>query len=105
MLTESHYDREHLVKLQLQGQSIEGVSFEYCLFERCDFSNIQFKNCHFLECRFHHSQLTLSAFPNARLQGVFFKDCKLVGIDFSLCLPKLPPHHQIHTISYIHENK
>ncbi|MDY6926420.1 MAG: pentapeptide repeat-containing protein [Pseudomonadota bacterium] len=62
---------------------LSGASFEECEFIDCDFSDSQFHGCKFTQCEFVRCNLSLTDMANSQLYGLTFKDCKLVGVDWT----------------------
>ena len=81
--TENAYYGEHFKKLSKTENTFTDISFEDCSFENCDFSDSLFINCHFLECDFSNSNLSLVSLKGCRFNEVIFKQCKLLGIDWT----------------------
>lgn len=64
---------------------IQGREFQSCTFKKCDFSNSDFSRNKFLECTFIECNLSLMKLGNSVLTDVVFKDCKILGVNFSEC--------------------
>lgn len=64
---------------------IKGREFEGCSFRACDFSNSNFSHSRFSDCTFIGCNLAMMKLNGSTLDGIMFKDCKLVGMDFSEC--------------------
>lgn len=58
--------------------------FVGCVFDERDFSGSSFHECRFQDCMFNQVDLT-----KVRLCETEFSECKLIGMDFSLCDPLL----------------
>jgi len=56
-----------------------------CHFINCDFSKANISASDFIGCRFNGCNLSLAVVENTGLKDIAFKDCKMVGIDFSKC--------------------
>jgi len=65
---------------------IQGNEFDECRFTDCDFSNSQFLNGRFTNCEFIGCNLSMVKFSGSTMNDVFFKDSKLLGINFSECV-------------------
>lgn len=72
-------------KVVVIGASIQHKEFEGCIFKHCDFSNSDFSNNTFLDCEFIDCNLSMWQVGNTSLQSVFFKNCKVLGIQFQSC--------------------
>lgn len=66
-------------------KDVSNREFVKCLFHACDFSNSNISGNEFVECQFIDCNLSLTKFGTASLKTVFFKNCKLIGVDFSSC--------------------
>lgn len=60
--------------------------FENCSFIHCDFSNGVFTSSKFTDCVFTDCNLTMAKLNNCQLNNITFKECKLVGVNFSDCV-------------------
>ena len=65
------------------GLVFKGIEFEECVFTDCDFSDSQFMNGKFANCEFIGCNLSMTKFGGTTINEVSFKDCKLLGINFS----------------------
>jgi uncharacterized protein YjbI with pentapeptide repeats len=72
-------------KVILINQKINHREFEGCVFKNCDFSNSDFSNNTFVDCEFIDCNLSMLQVANSSIQTVFFKNCKLLGIQFQSC--------------------
>ena len=80
---ESEYVRRSLADLDWSGREIKGVDFESCVLRSCVLSKASLARCRFLDCTFESCDLGLVKVPNTRLRGVKFKNCKLIGVNWS----------------------
>lgn len=78
-----HFD-QRFQHLDLSEICLENVTFEDCVFESCDFSQGQFINCRFTQCEFLSCHLSMVSCNKTRFYEVSFKECKLLGIDWTL---------------------
>ena len=72
-------------KLVQPGRAFHGRIFEQCTFTRCDLSKSDFAKSRFIDCTFIGCDLSMIKLRGASLQHVVFKECKLLGVDFSVC--------------------
>lgn len=72
-------------KVIVIGGSIRFKEFEGCIFRQCDFSNADLSNNTFLDCEFIDCNLSMLQITQTSLQSVFFKKCKVLGIQFQSC--------------------
>lgn len=70
--------------IKLERESLCGRKYYDCTFKRCSFVNVDFSQCSFESCQFISSSVVASKMDNARFLDVSFKDCKMVGIIFSV---------------------
>ncbi|PWI32551.1 hypothetical protein DI392_15880 [Vibrio albus] len=78
-------------KLERTDSHYTGIEFEECQFSDCDFSEVRFKSCKFINCEFIRCNLSLMDLSNTRLFGMTFKECKLVGVDWTKAI--WPAYH------------
>lgn len=72
-------------KLQKQKETISAKEFEECVFIDCDFSECNLHDSNFIDCTFTNCNLSLVSLVNTGLKSVVFNDCKITGVDFSVC--------------------
>ena len=63
----------------------EQHEFDDCSFVNCNFSKSDLRGVEFLDCRFTGCNLSLALVDDTGIKNIEFKDCKLMGIDFSKC--------------------
>ena len=59
--------------------------YDNCKFNNCNFSSAVLSEFHFLDCCFTNCNFSLAVLSKTRLQAINFIDCKLMGVDFSVC--------------------
>ena len=64
---------------------LEKGEYEQCEFINCIFYETNLSQINFIECTFNDCNLSLINLKNTSLQTIEFKNCKLLGIDFSIC--------------------
>ncbi len=79
----SQYVEEHFTKLDITDSQIDNTEFEECEFSDCDLSHSVFKGCKFINCRFTRCNLSLIKIPQSRFAETTFRECKMVGIDWT----------------------
>ena len=67
------------------GRSLPFPEYEGCEFLDCNFAKADLSEVNFIDCRFSGCNLGNAKLEGTGLKGVFFKDCKLIGLDFSAC--------------------
>ncbi len=75
--------------IELIDSDFTNYSFEECVFESCNFQGGSWANATFISCEFRDCSLINLQLNNSKLNEVFFQECKLVGLDFSICKPLL----------------
>lgn len=77
---------------------------EQCRFVGCDFSGANLSNLMFIDCLFERCNLASATLANTALQNVAFSECKLSGLQFSVCRDMLFGVHfercQLHYASF-----
>lgn len=72
-------------KINYANKQLINNEFSNCKFADCDFSKTNFSNIDFVDCEFESCNFSLTVLKYAGLKDVHFKDCKVVGVDFSAC--------------------
>lgn len=72
-------------KIAYAEQVVKGREFHNCLFSNCDLSNSDFSYNKFFDCSFNGCNLTMMKLRGTSLNNVIFKNCKILGINFSEC--------------------
>lgn len=72
-------------KVVYAGQLISGWEFQSCEFKNCDFTNSAFVNNKFLECTFEGCNLSMMKLGKSTLSDARFRNCKILGVNFSEC--------------------
>jgi uncharacterized protein YjbI with pentapeptide repeats len=66
-------------------KEVTGREFIKCRFKGCNFSNGNLAGNEFVDCQFIECNLSMTKIGTTSLKNVFFKNCKLIGVDFSNC--------------------
>jgi fluoroquinolone resistance protein len=86
-------DRPHVdevfEKVVYRETALSGEEFESCTFDNCDFSESDLADSLFTDCRFIDCNLSMAKVGLCGLRNVVFTNCKIVGVDFTNCLPFL----------------
>lgn len=72
-------------KIVYADKIIKGREFQSCTFKNCDFTDSDFSNNKFLDCLFDTCNLSMMKLRNATLNQIEFKNCKILGVNFSEC--------------------
>jgi fluoroquinolone resistance protein len=83
-----HID-EVFEKIDYSDTGLSGGEFESCTFSNCDFSNSDLSASLFTDCQLIDCNLSMATVDHTGLRNVAFVNCKVVGVDFSGCLPFL----------------
>lgn len=64
-----------------------GLNHEYtdCVFKNSDFHDMTVEGGEFTDCSFVSCNLAMVRFENTVMGKVTFRDCKIIGVDFSKC--------------------
>ncbi len=81
--TDHDFTDQKFEEIDFRGESIEGRTFEDCTFSRVNFNGSSFIRCRFLDCTFDQSDLSNLILMSSDLKNVKFKDCKLVGVNWT----------------------
>lgn len=71
--------------IDYNAQTFEKVEYFNCEFVRCHFSNAHLGQVDFVECTFKECNFTLTSMQGTGLKKCQFTNCKLMGLDFSVC--------------------
>lgn len=83
MLDQTEYSRERFVEVDWSGQAFIGIEFEACVFRRAILAKASFSKCRFLDCKFENCDMGLIKVVNTRFRDTSFKECKLIGVNWS----------------------
>lgn len=67
-------------------QPLSQGDYDGCIFNNCNFYEADLSGCMFIDCRFSGCNISLAKLEKTGLQGVAFKDCKMLGVRFDTCL-------------------
>ncbi len=74
------FEKNNYTETALAKGEYEGCRFKVCEFSGSDLSNITFIDCEFADCN-----LSMTKIKNSAFKTVVFKNCKLLGLNFSDC--------------------
>jgi uncharacterized protein YjbI with pentapeptide repeats len=80
----TEYISEVFVDEHLAGEHLEYIGFDSCVFKECDFSGALFDHCKFIDCEFVRCNLSVVRLNASRFLEVAFKECKVIGVDWTL---------------------
>lgn len=76
-------------KVAYSETGLSGEEFEACRFINCNFSDSDLSNRRFTDCQFLDCNLSMAKVNHTAIRNVTFLNCKVVGVNFSNCLPLL----------------
>ncbi|HVW98155.1 MAG TPA: pentapeptide repeat-containing protein [Mucilaginibacter sp.] len=79
------HDDQIFEDISYAGQTVAGGEYNGCTFKKCDFTNSSFGNHKFIDCVFDGCNLSMMKLAKATLNGVAFKNCKILGVNFTEC--------------------
>ena len=82
---ETEYYDEIFENINLQEEILESKEFDNCTFKNCIFAETTFQYCKFITCSFENCDLSLLKVKSSVFNDVRIKECKAIGIDWSLC--------------------
>jgi len=86
-MTELYIVDDAFEKKDFSINSLDKGDYEYCTFLNCDFSNSDLSEVRFIDCEFVDCNLCSANLKKSALQGVKFKNCKMLGLHFDKCNP------------------
>ena len=72
-------------KVNYANKQLVNNEFSNCVFVDCDFTKTNFSSIDFVDCEFESCNFSLTVLRHSGIKDVHFKDCKIVGVDFSAC--------------------
>lgn len=85
------------------GRILDDKMFISSTFVDCDFSNAEITNCVFSDCDFINCNLSMCNLKGTKIDDVSFKDCQLMGIDFTVMRwPKIARKKGKFAVSFDH---
>ena len=79
------FDNQLFESNNYSEQIVRGIEFQECTFKKCSFLNSNFAGNKFLDCKFDECDLSMMKLNSTFLQNSVFKDCKMLGVNFSEC--------------------
>lgn len=79
------HEKKTFDKIVHTGREVHNKVFEECIFTQCDFSESSFAKSRFMDCFFIDCNLTMAGLRNCGMQNISFRECKLLGVNFSEC--------------------
>lgn len=84
MNTEIHDDKI-FEDITFSKDAVRNAEYNNCTFKKCDLSECEFAVCKFIDCVFDNCNLSMIKLERTTLNGIVFKHCKLLGVNFSAC--------------------
>lgn len=79
------FENEKITPTQFPVDPPSGTEFVDCNIEKCNLFERNLSSLNFTNCTFNHCDLSMSKLPDTQLNNVIFRDCKIMGVDFSKC--------------------
>ncbi len=76
-------------KKDFTQNALQKGEYEDCTFLDCNFANTNLSEISFSECLFKNCDLSNTKLNHTALKDVEFNDCKILGVNFSVCNPFL----------------
>ncbi|MES2809640.1 MAG: pentapeptide repeat-containing protein [Bacteroidota bacterium] len=76
-------DDKTFTELNYAKTTERNTEFNNCIFKKCDFSEAEFAGCKFIDCVFDNCNLAMMKLDRSTLHNITFKDCKILGVNFS----------------------
>lgn len=84
-MQEQFHDNKVFEDVVFPGGNAVKREFEKCTFKNCNLSGCDFSNSIFNECIFSGCNLAGIKLKGTSVQDVSFKNCKVIGVNFSEC--------------------
>jgi len=81
--SQAYYTDQVFKEVNLDRQHILASEFVDCRFVRCSCIEANFNNCRFVSCTFQGCDLSLVHLLGSTLSATHFRDCKLIGVDWT----------------------
>ena len=85
VLDNDYHECLEFEKVSFDNLVLENHTFEDCRFISCSFAHISLKEASFISCEFDACSLTLCDMKFATLNGVVFRNCRLIGLNYTEC--------------------
>ncbi len=82
-ISKNNYYQEKLSQIIASKQTYTEIEFEDCEFFECHWIDCTFEKCKFINCRFHDCLISATRLTNSRFRETIFKNCKVIGIDWT----------------------
>jgi len=82
---EQLHEDKNFEKIIYAGKVIRGREFQGCTFKKCDFSASDFSYNKFHDCLFEGANLSMMKMNGVTLNNITFRNCKILGLNFSEC--------------------
>lgn len=79
----NEYLSETFVDKDYANSEITAREFDACTFQGCNFNEAVFSKCKFIDCHFIACNLSVAKVLQCRFADVEFRECKLIGIDWT----------------------
>ena len=80
------FENQKITSSEFPDNLASGTDFIDCTIEKCNLFERDLTSVNFTNGTFANCDLSMSKLSNTQLNNVIFKDCKMMGIDFSKCI-------------------
>ncbi|NDW17321.1 pentapeptide repeat-containing protein [Dysgonomonas sp. 216] len=84
-MVEIYYEDECFESRTFEVKEVSGAVFDNCTFKKCDLSEMKLFGTRFVDCSFVDCNLAMITLNEVQLANAEFDNCKILGVDFSLC--------------------
>jgi len=88
-MNRAYVDDEHYEGADFQQSKLATGEYENCTFRNCLFAGFDFTEFIFTECEFQDCDFSMAKLKSASFRDVKFIRCKLLGLRFDECNPRL----------------
>jgi len=98
MKLSSHTSNEdrRFYKVNQPKAAVDESRFYSCSFNQCSFGETLFSKCLFEECTFTAGDLSLVMIPDTRIDDCVFRNCKMIGIDWTVVRREIGMNLEFH---------
>jgi uncharacterized protein YjbI with pentapeptide repeats len=79
------HEQKSFEDIDYSEKKLTDTEFYKCKFHNCNFTKSDFSDIDFIDCNFTKCNFTLTILKNSGLKDIHFNECKIMGIDFSIC--------------------
>ena len=79
------HEQKSFESIDYSEKAVTDSEFYKCDFIKCDFTKCDLSDIDFIDCNFKECNFTLCIMKNSGFKDIKFNNCKIIGIDFSVC--------------------